>query len=424
MTDHSYVAGVDVGTTKICTLIAQTAPNGQLDILGIGVQPARGLKRGVVVDRADAVASIRKSVAKAERMADLPIWGAYVGITGSHIRSRNVTGRVRVGPSGEVTADDIDKVIQSARDNVSLDPDREIIHALVRDFAIDGQSGVKRALGMHGARLAAHVHVVTGTTGAMLNLKDSVEDAGVKVQKQVLEPLATSLAVLSEDESNLGVVVIDIGGGTTDVAVFVAGAIAHTTAIPVAGNHITQDIAKLLHISHAQAEEIKKQFGTAFADMVSGDESLSVTEIGTGQENQVPRRLIAEIIEARLEEIFLLTVEDLHRSGMYHTLAGGVVLTGGSCQLPGTTEMTSQIMDDLPVRIGAARSVGRLASQVASPIFATGVGLVMHAVAEDAYAGPAQTPTQLAWLDTSWRTVKEWWSQNVQPRIAAYLPRR
>ncbi len=420
MAEAEYVAGVDVGTTKICTLIAQTAPNGQLDILGIGLHPSKGLKQGVVVDRAEAVESIRQSVARAEEMADLPIAGAYVGVTGSHIRSRNVTGRVRVDPRGEVTAADIEKVVQGARDNVSVAPDRQIIHTLVRDFSIDGQAGVKRPLGMHGARLDADVHIVTGMAGAIRNVRDVVEEAGVTVQKQVLEPVATSLAVLSADECQLGAVLIDIGGGTTDVAVFVAGAIAHSAAIPIAGDYITQDIAKLLRISYDQAEEVKKKFGTAFADMVSEEESVLVNEIGTGEQAQAPRRLIAEIIEARLEEIFLLTVENLRRVGMYDTISGGVVLTGGGSQLPGTMEMTSQIMDNIPVRIGTARGVGRMANRVASPIFATGVGLAMHAAEEAAYAGPVAAPAQLAWLTP----IKEWWSQHIEPRIAAYLPRR
>ncbi len=420
MANDSYVAGVDVGTTKICTLIAQTAPNGQLDILGLGLHPARGLKAGVIVDHAEAVASISESVDQAEQMAGLPLAGAYVGVTGSHIRSRNVTGRVRVGPSGEITVEDIEKVVQSARDNVSLASEREIIHALVRDFAIDGQSGVRRPLGMHASRLDADVHVVTGIAGATLNVRDAVEETGVKVQKQVLEPIATRLAGLSEDESNLGGAVIDIGGGTTDLAVFVDGAIAHSATILIAGNHITQDIAKLLRISYAQAEHVKKRFGAAFGDMVTEEESVVVNEIGTGDQTTVPRRLIAEIIEARLEEIFLLAAENLQRSNIYATLAGGVVLTGGGCQLPGTTEMASQMMGELPVRIGTARNVGRLASRVASPIFATGVGLVMHAAQEGAYAGPPPTPARLAWLDM----ITEWWVQNVKPRISQYLPRR
>ncbi len=420
MAEGEYVAGVDVGTTKICTLIAQTAPNGQLDILGVGLHPSKGLKQGVVVDRAEAVESIRQSVALAEQMADLPIAGAYVGVTGLHIRSRNTTGRVRVDPRGEVTAADIEKVVQSARDNVSVTPDREIIHTLVRDFSIDGQAGVKRPLGMHGARLDADVHIVTGMAGAIRNVRDAVEEAGVTVQKQVLESVATSLAVLSTDECELGAVLIDIGGGTSDLAVFAAGAIAHSAAIPVAGDHITQDIAKLLRISYGQAEEVKKKFGTAFSDMVSEDESVLVNEIGTGEQARAPRRLIAEIIEARLEEIILLTVDNLRRVGMYDTISGGVVLTGGGSQLPGTVEMTSQIMDNIPVRSGTARGVGRMANRVASPIFATAVGLAMHAAQEAAYAGPVAAPTQLVWLVP----IKEWWSQHIQPRIAAYLPRR
>lgn len=420
MSDNDYVAGLDVGTTKICTLIAQTGPTGQLDVLGLGLHPAQGLKQGVIVDRLEAVEAIDASVQQAEQMAGLPVGGAYVGVTGAHIRSRNVTGRVRVDASGEITIADVEKVIQSARDNVSLAPDREIIHSIVRDFAIDGQSGVKRPLGMHGARLAADVHVVTGMAGALLNVKDCVEEAGVKVQKQVLEPVATSKAILSADESSLGAMVIDIGGGTTDLAVFEDGAIAHSAAIPVAGSYITRDIAKLLHVSYDQAEDVKKRFGMAFVDMVGEEESVLVAEIGTGERNRVPRRLIAEIVEARLEEIFLLIVEDLRRAGIYEMLTGGVVLTGGGCQLPGTVEMAAQIMNDLPARIGTARGVGRMSSRVASPMFSTAVGLAICAVEEAASAAPARPPARLAWVEA----IRQWWSEQIEPRIASYFPRR
>jgi len=418
MADGGYVASIDVGTTKICTIVARVAASGQLDILGVGLHPSRGLREGVVVDHVDAVESVRQSVRKAEEMAQLPIGGAYVGVTGTHIRSRNVTGRVRVASGDEITSEDVDQAIQSACDNVALPHDREIIHTLVRDFAIDGQGGVKRPLGMHAARLDANVHVVSAAAGALRNVTAAVEEAGVTVQKQVLEPVATSLAVLAEDESDLGVVLMDIGGGTTDLAVFVNGAIAHTGAIPVAGNHITSDIAKLLRIPYGQAEQVKKQFGTALVNMTNDDDAVLVEEIGTQEQVRVPRRLIADIIQARLAEIFQLTIENLQQAGMYDTVTSGVVLTGGGSQLPGTLEMASNIMDNTPVRIGSVRGIGRGANRVASPIYATGVGLALYAAEEGADARPPSPPVYLEWVEKA----RSWWRSHIQPRISAYLP--
>ncbi len=418
MVDGCYVASIDVGTTKICTIVARVAASGQLDILGVGLHPSRGLRGGVVVDHAQAVESVRQSVTEAEQMAQLPIGGAYAGVTGAHIKSRNVTGRVRVASGDEITSEDVEQAIQSACDNVALPHDREIIHTIVRDFAIDGQPGVKRPLGMHASRLDANIHVVSAAAGALRNVAAAVEEAGVQVQKQVLEPVASSLAVLAEDESDLGVVLLDIGGGTTDLAVFVNGAIAHSGAIPVAGNQITSDIAKLLRISYEQAEEVKKEFGTAFADMINGDEAVLVEKIGTGEQVRVPCGLIADIIQARLVEIFQLVTENLHQAGMYDAVTGGVVLTGGGSQLPGILEMASEIMENSPMRIGSARGVGRGANRVASPIFATAVGLALYAAEEGADARPAEIPSHLQWLEQ----VQAWWRKYVQPRIAPYLP--
>ncbi len=412
-----YVASIDVGTTKICTIVARVAGSGLLDILGVGLEPSRGLREGVVVDHAHAVESVQQSVSEAEQMAQLPIGGAYVGVTGAHIKSRNVTGRVRVASGDEITSEDVEQAIQSACDNVALPHDREIIHTLVRDFAIDGQRGVKRPLGMHAARLDANIHVVSAAAGALRNVAAAVEEAGVEVQKQVLEPVATSLAVLAEGESDLGVVLMDIGGGTTDLAVFANGAIAHSGAVPVAGNQITGDIAKLLRISYDQAEQVKKQFGTAFADMMNGDDTVVVEEIGTREQVRVPRGLIADIIQARLVEIFQLTIENLEQAGMYDTVTSGVVLTGGGSQLPGILEMASEIMENTPVRIGSARGVGRGANRVASPIYATGVGLALHAAEEGADARPPSAPPHLEWVEKA----RSWWHNRVQPRISAYL---
>lgn len=411
-----YVAGLDVGTTKICTIIAQPSARGGLDILGVGLSRSAGLKRGVVVDQRDASDAIAESVARAERMAKLAVHGAYVGITGSHIMARNETGRVHVDPSGEVTIADVEKAIQSACDSVPVAWEREIIHTIVRDFTIDGQAGIKRPIGMSGHLLDAHVHVVTAMASVRENLERCVERVGIKVQRCMLEPVATSLAVVTEAERDLGVILIDIGGGTTDIAVFREGAICHSAAVPVAGNHITRDLAHLLHISVEEAEAVKCKFGVAMPQLASGDKVIQVTQMGTREQARVPRRLLGEVIQPRLEEIFLIVRDNVEQAGGYNMVAGGVVLTGGGSQLPGIDRLASEILRDLPVRCGSPLNLGKLATSVTNPIFSTGVGLALQAASEGARAGEPKVSRQLAWL----QALRQWWSQQARPRLATY----
>jgi len=412
--DIPYVAGLDVGTTKICTVIARSAADGTLEVLGVGLVPSRGLKRGVVVDRRDAVETIAASVEKAEKMAGVPIAGAYVGITGDHITSRNSTGRVHV-PTGEVTAEDIEKAIQSARDGVPLPADRQIIHGIVRDFALDGQRGVKRPLGMSGNVLEVELHIVTGMASIIDNLERCVTDAGIVVQQRVLEPLATSLAVVTEAERDLGVVLVDIGGGTSDVAVFDDGEICHTSAIPLGGEVVTKDLAQLLRTSLESAEEIKRRFGFAMSEMVAGDEMIQVEEVGTGELQQVPRRLVAEIIQPRLEEIFELVKEDLHNAKLHELVTSGVVLSGGGSQLDGTAHLASIILDGLPVRVGTPRGLSGLADSVSTPPYATAVGLAMMAARDGASAAPASASSGAV---VACR-LRQWWHEGIVQRLRA-----
>ncbi len=415
-----YVAALDVGTTKICTIIAEPAADGTMDILGVGLSPSAGIRRGVVADLQEAIAAIADSVDEAERMANLPVAGAYVGITGGHIAARNVTGRVHVNPTGEVTADDVQKAVQNACDSVPVEADQEIVHRIVREFAIDGQEGIRRPIGMSGRRLDAKVHIVTGTASVRENLERCVGELGIKVQKFVLEPLATSLAVLTEAERDLGVALIDIGGGTTDIAVFRTGAIWHSAALPVAGNHITRDLAQLLHITQEEAEGIKRKFGLASPDLASSEELIQVTEMGTGEPVRVPRRLIGEVIQPRLEEIFTLVGRDLERSEAFDRMTGGIVLSGGGSQLPGADKLASAMLGGLPVRWGRPQNLGKLADSVANPIYATGVGLALQAASDGAYAGEVPASRHLSWLPT----IARWWSEEVGPRVARYLPAR
>jgi cell division protein FtsA len=378
------VAGIDVGTTKICVVIGRPTDRGALDVVGVGTHPSHGLKRGIVVDRELARTSISEAVAAAERMADIKIAGAYVGITGDHIQCANVTGRVRTGPTGEVTSEDVEKVVQSARDSVALPSDREIVYTIVRGFTLDGQSGVTRPVGMSATYLDAEVHVVTGMQNIIDNVEKCVEDCGIEVQQDLLEPIATSLAVITEAERELGVTLVDIGGGTTDIAAFDNGSICHTSAIPVAGNHLTRDIARVLHVSLEDAEMLKCRFGRALPDSVSEDDYVQVNVAGTGKAERVPQRLISEIIQPRVEEIFTLVRNDLRRAGVYHTINGGVVISGGGSQLADAWRVASDVLDGLPVRVGAPRNLVGLAESVATPIHATGVGLAIQAANDGA----------------------------------------
>lgn len=408
MPGEQIVAGIDVGTTKICVVIGRPTERGALDVIGVGTHPSHGLKRGIIVDREEAVASISEATAAAERMADVAITGAYVGITGDHIQCANVTGRVRTGSTGEVTPEDVEKVVQSARDSVALPADREIIHTIVRDFILDGQPDVKRPVGMSASHLDADVHVVTGVQNIIANVEKCVADCDIEVQQRVLEPIATSLAVITEAERDLGVILVDIGGGTTDIAAFENGSICHSSAIPIAGNHITRDIARVLHISTEDAESLKCRFGRAVADMASPDDYVQITIAGTGDAERIPQKFISQIIEPRVEEIITMVKSDLRRAGVYHAINGGVVLSGGGAQLSEAWRLASSVLDGLPVRVGAPQNLVGLAESVATPVHATGVGLAIQACLEGASATEGQdlepfSPRQLM------SRVKAWW---------------
>jgi len=408
-----YVAGLDIGTTKVCTVIGIPTDRGGLQIVGVGSAPSTGLKRGVVVDREATIDAIQRSVNEARNMAALPVKGAYVGVTGDHIESVNVTGRVHTGPSGEVTQDDVEKVILAAKDSVTLPSEREIIYTIVRDYAVDGQAGIKRPLGMSGHRLDAAVHVVQGMSSVIENLERCVRDAGIHVQARILEPVATSKAVVTEAERDLGVILIDIGGGTTDIAVFVEGAICHTSAIPIAGTHCTRDLAQLLRISVDDAEFIKLRFGRAMPEGASESELIQITLVGQEETQKVPQKLVAEIIQPRLEEIFTQVRDTVRRAGVYDQVSGGVVISGGGSQLPGTAKVASAVLDGLPARVGSPRGLSGLADHVRSPSHATGVGLALIAADEDANAGIAEEETQQAGVMGYLRSL---WDK-VAPRI-------
>jgi len=404
--EGGFLVGLDVGTTKVCTLVA--GANGDpaaLEIVGVGMSRSKGLKRGVVVDRADTIASIRASVEEAERMAGMEIREAFVGVTGDHISSTNVSARVNVASGHEVTEDDVQRVLQSARDSVVLPPGREIVYVAERGYTLDGVKDIRRPVGMSGSVLDVEAHIVTGMTSVLANVARCVEDSGVRILRRVLEPIATSTAVVTEAERELGVILMDIGGGTTDIAVFLNGAIAHTSSLAVAGDHVTRDLAQILRTSLDEAESVKRKWAVAVPDRVGEHETIQVVLAGTQTRERVPRRLTGEIVRSRVEEGFALALQDLRRAGICRAVSGGVVLSGGGSQLPGITQVATEAFDGLPVRIGVPRGLRGLAEAVSTPAHATAVGLVMLAAVEEAYVSQ---PTELSGVDALRERVGEW----------------
>jgi len=374
---RQVIAGLDVGTTKICCVIADWSPVGNLDIVGVGVSPSRGLRKGVVVNIDSTVESIKHAVAEAEEMAGVEITSVIAGVAGGHIRGINSRGVVAVsGKHREVSQTDIDRALDAAR-AVNLPQDREIIHVLPQTFLVDDQDGVKEPLGMSGVRLEVEVHLVTGATTSVRNVVRSVNRAGLQVQDLVLEPLASAEAVISAEEKELGILLIDLGGGTTDVALFRDGAVWHTSSLPLGGDHISNDIAVGLRTPTADAEELKKRHGCALTALVREDEVVDVPSVGGRKARQLSRQILSEIIQPRVEEIFTLVARELARGGFQDAATAGVVVTGGTSIMEGVPELAEGIFDQ-PVRRGVPIGVGGMADVVESPIYATGVGLALY----------------------------------------------
>jgi cell division protein FtsA len=370
------VTGLDIGTTKICVIVAEVA-NGGIDIIGFGTSPSHGLKKGVVVNIDVTVDSIRRAVEAAEAMADVSLDSAFVGIAGGHIKGINSRGVVAVsGKDREVTQADIDRVIATAR-AITLPADRKVIHVIPQEFIVDDQRGVKEPLGMSGHRLEAEVHIVTGAIASAQNIVKCATRAGLEVRDVVLQPLASSEATLSPDEKELGVILVDVGGGTSDIAVFADGSIRHTAVLSLGGDHLTHDIAIGLRTPPRSAEEIKRRHGCALGSLVGGEEVVEVPSVGGRRPRLLSRRLLCEIVQPRMEEIFLLVDREVRRAGFMPRVAAGVVVTGGSSIMEGVPELAEQLFD-LPVRLGVPTGVGGLKEVVSSPMYATGVGLVLY----------------------------------------------
>ena len=368
------VVGLDIGTTKICCIVGEVTPEG-IDVIGIGTHPSRGLRKGVVINIEATVSSIHKAVEEAELMAGAEISAVYAGIAGGHIRGFNSQGVVAVRDK-EVRPSDVARVIDAAR-AINIPQDREILHVLPQEFIIDEQDGIKEPLGMSGVRLEAKVHIVTAAVSSAQNIIKCCARTGLTVADIVLEPLASAEAVLAEEEKELGVALVDVGGGTTDLAIFVSGAIQHTSVIPLGGNHLTNDIAVGLRTPLQEAERIKIQYGSAQVQMLERDETIEVPSVGGRAPRVLSRRILCEIIEPRVEELFQLVHREIQKAGQEDLLASGVVLTGGSTQLAGMPELAEEVLG-LPVRRGAPRNVGGLIDVVKSPAYATAVGLLHY----------------------------------------------
>jgi cell division protein FtsA len=369
------IVGLDIGTTKICAIVGELTDTGNLDIIGIGTHPSKGLRKGVVVNIEATVASIRRAVEEAELMAGCEISHVYTGIAGGHIKGFNSQGIVAVKEK-EVRDTDIARVIDAAK-AVAIPMDREVIHVLPQEFIIDEQGGIKEPLGMAGVRLEAKVHIVTGAVSSAQNIVKCANRTGLNVADIVLQPLASAEAVLSDDEKELGVCLVDIGGGTTDIAIFSGGAIVHTAVIALGGNNLTSDIAIGLRTPAHEAERIKQKFGCALASMVNKDETIEVPSVGGRQPRVLGRQILCEILEPRVEEIFQLVHREIQKCGYEDLLASGVVITGGSTLLAGMPELAEEVIG-LPVRRGMPRGIGGLVDVVKSPMYATGVGLVVY----------------------------------------------
>ena len=373
------IVGLDIGTSKVAALVASLGSDGALEILGMGSHASKGLKKGVVVNIEDTVTAIQRALEEAELMADCKITSAYAGIAGSHIKSFNSTGMVAV-KDREVSMQDVDRAIDTAK-AVNIPTDQQILHVLRQEFIIDGQEDVREPLGMSGVRLEVKVHNVTGAVSAAQNIVKCVRRCGLEVNDLILQPLASSRAVLSEDERDLGVCLIDVGGGTTDLAIFTHGAIRHTAVIPIAGDQITNDIAMALRTPTSEAESIKIRHGVALRQLADANEMIEVPGIGDRAPRTMSRQTLAEVIEPRVDELYQLVQKVLRDSGFEDLLSSGIVLTGGSSVMQGMVELGEEIFH-MPVRIGVPRYSGGLADVVRNPRYATAVGLLLEGVAQ------------------------------------------
>lgn len=405
--DKELLVGIDIGTSKVLTLVGEVTSEGRLNVIGYGSHPSSGLKRGVVVNIESTVQSIQRSVEDAELMTGCDIFSAYTGIAGSHIRSINSHGIVAIRDQ-EVTSSDVDRVIDAAK-AIAIPADQRILHVLPQEYIIDNQNAIREPIGMSGVRLEAKVHIVTGAVSAAQNIIKCMQRCGLTTSDIVLEQFASSQSILTEDEKELGVCMIDIGGGTSDVAIFTDGAIRHTAVIPIAGDQVTNDIAIALRTPTRNAEEIKIKYGCALQDLVDTSELIDIPNIGERMGRRLPRRALAEVVEARYEELFTLALGELRRSGLEEFMAAGIVLTGGASKVSGAQELAERIFK-VPVRIGRPHNVTGMSDIIHNPIYATGIGLLVYGLQQRQHQ--RETMSHQPSMKGVWSRMKNWFQGN------------
>ncbi len=381
---NSLVVGLDIGTSKILMVVAEITREGEIDVLGIGHQPASGLRKGVVADIESTVHSIKGAVEDATIMSDCQIYSVYAGIAGAHIGSINSHGVVAI-KDNEVTEGDVERVIDAAK-AMSIPNGQQILHVLPREFVIDGQDGIRKPIGMCGVRMEVRVHIITGAISAVQNIVKCVRRCGLEVDDIILEPVASGEAVLTEDEKELGVCMVDIGGGTTDIAIFHEGTISYTVVIPIAGNQVTNDIAVAFHTSTQDADEIKMKYGCALAQLVEEDQTIEIPGMGGRPSRTLSRRSLADVIEPRIEELLLLIQAEIRKSGYESVIGSGIVITGGTSRLEGMVELAEEIFH-LPVRRGLSGYGGKHHEVIRNPIYSTAMGLVQFGYSNQSGGG-------------------------------------
>ena len=374
-TTSEVIVGLDIGTSKVLAVVAEVNDNDELEVLGVGQHPSRGLRKGVVANIDSTVQSIQLAIEDAELTAECRISSVYAGIAGAHINSMNSSGVAAIKNRDEVGAEDVERVLEAAQAQ-AIPNDQRVLHILPQDFIIDGQEGIREPIGMSGVRLEAKVHIITGAVSAAQNIVKCITRCGLEVEDMVLEQIASSYAVLDEDEKELGVCLVDIGGGTTDIAVFTDGAIRHTAVLPIAGDQVTNDIAVALRTPTQAAEELKKKYGSALVQLAPEGEMIDTPSVGERAPRKLARTTLADVIEPRVEELFLLVQAELRRSGFEELLGTGIVLTGGSAKLTGMVDLAEEIFH-MPVRLGVHKYVGALSDVVRNSSFSTAMGLLM-----------------------------------------------
>jgi len=405
--DKNLIVGLDIGTSKIVAIVAELAPDGTLNVIGLGQHISRGLKKGVVINIDSTMQSVQRALEEAELMANCKIANVFTGIAGSHIKSLNSHGMVKI-KDAEVTQMDIDRVVDTAR-AIALPADQQILHILTQEFIIDGQEDVREPLGMSGMKLEVKVHIVTGAVAAAQNIVKCIKRCGIDVNDLILQPLASSLAVLTEDEKELGVCLVDIGGGTTDIAVYKQGAIRHTAVVPIAGDQMTNDVAVAFRTPTQSAEEIKIKYGCALGELVDVREMVEVPGVDGREPRQLSVGTLAEVLHPRVKELYELVLAELRRSGMEQMIASGIVITGGASMMKGMVELGEEIFH-MPVRLGLPRNVGGLSEVVSNPRYSTGVGLVLKG--KQQMLGQIAGVAELGSITNMIQKMKSWFQGN------------